>query len=171
VTRMAMEGKKMIFEKLTPIAESSDKSLPLVVASPEQQQPSVEELPVAQHPCEQLITQPPSVQKLPTQQGVALLSTSAGDDDYVLPIQEEVDFTLPSDDPDEDDISTSCAALQLCCDPNSNKDIKIVVCSSMSSNVQPRPKYFSKPKSFSSAGDDFFPFHFCPHQRLNLLSD
>jgi hypothetical protein len=49
---MAMESKKMIFEKLTPVAESSDKSLPPDVASLAQQQPSVEELPVAQHPCE-----------------------------------------------------------------------------------------------------------------------
>ena len=50
------------------------------------------------------------------------MSTSAGNDDYVLPIEEEVNVPLPSNDPDEDDIATLCNALQLCCDPNSNTD-------------------------------------------------
>ena len=121
-TRTAMEGEKIIFEKLAPVAESSDESLPSVVASPAVQQPPGQEFPVTQHPCIQLITQPPSVENTPTQQGVAVMSTSAGNDDYVLPIEEEVDVTLPSNDPDEDDIATLCNALQLCYDPNSNTD-------------------------------------------------
>ena len=48
---------------------------------------------------------------------------------------------------------------------------EIAVCSSMSSKVKPRPKYLSDPRSNSSTEDDFLPFHVCPHQRLNLLSD
>jgi hypothetical protein len=91
-----MEGEKIKFKKLTPVAESSEESLPLVVASPALQQPPGQELPVMQYPCIQLIMQPPSVEKSPTQQGVALLSTPASDDDYVLPIKEEVNTTLPS---------------------------------------------------------------------------
>ena len=61
-TNTAMEGEKIIFEKLTPVAESPDKSSPPVVASPALQQTPVVELPAMQQlPCVQLNTQPPSV--------------------------------------------------------------------------------------------------------------
>ena len=56
------------------------------------------------------------------QQGVALLSTSAGDDNYAMPIEEEGNVPLPSNDLDEDDMATLCTALQLCCGPNSESD-------------------------------------------------
>ncbi len=117
----AMEGEKIIFEKLTPVAESSGKSSPqVVVASPALQQTSVVELPAMQQlPCVQLNTQPPSVEKSPRQD----LSTPAGDDDYVQQrSEEEVDLHLPSDDLNEDEMAPLCAARQLCCDPNSDTD-------------------------------------------------
>jgi hypothetical protein len=63
-TNTAMVGEKIIFEKLTPVAESPDESLPPVVPSPALQQTSVVELPAMQQlPCVQLNTQPPSVEK------------------------------------------------------------------------------------------------------------
>jgi len=63
-TNTAMEGEKIIFEKLTPVAESPAESLPPVVASPALQQTSIVELPAMQQlPCVQLNTQPPSVEK------------------------------------------------------------------------------------------------------------
>jgi hypothetical protein len=72
-----MEGEKIVFKKLTPVAESPDESLPPVVASPALQHKSVVELPAVQQlPCVQLNTQPSSVKKLPTQH----LSTPTGDD-------------------------------------------------------------------------------------------
>ena len=76
-THTAMEGEKIIFGKLTPVAESSNESTPPppVVASPALQHPPIVELPMTQQlPCIQLNTQPPSVENSPTtQQGVALL--------------------------------------------------------------------------------------------------
>ena len=75
-THTAMEGEKIIFGKLTPVAESSNESTPPppVVASPALQHPPVVELPVTQQlPCIQLNTQLPSVKNSPMQQGVALL--------------------------------------------------------------------------------------------------
>ena len=61
-----------------------------------------------QFPCIQLNTQPPSVENSPTQQGVALLLSTSASDDLVE---------------DEDDMATtSCAAHQLCCNPNSDTD-------------------------------------------------
>ena len=101
-----------------PAAESPNKSLPLVVASPALQQPPATQ----QLPCIQLTIQPPSVEESPMQQGVALLSTSTGDDDYAPPIEEEVDIPVPSDNLDEDAMAPLCAACQLCCNPNSNTD-------------------------------------------------
>jgi len=110
-TPTAMEGEKIIFGKLTPVAESSNESMPPppVVASPALQHPPVVELPGTQQlPCIQLNTQPPSVENSPTQQGVALLVSTSASDDLVE---------------DEDDMATtSCAAHQLCCDPNSDTD-------------------------------------------------
>ena len=75
-THTAMEGEKIIFGKLTPVAESSNESTPPppVVASPALQHPPIVELPMTQQlPCIQLNTQPPSVENSPMQQGVALL--------------------------------------------------------------------------------------------------
>ena len=110
-THTAMEGEKIIFGKLTPVAESSNESMPPppVVASPALQHPPVVELPVTQQlPCIQLNTQPPSVKNSPTQQGVALLVSTSASDNLVE---------------DEDDMATTlCAARQLCCDPNSDTD-------------------------------------------------
>ena len=61
-----------------------------------------------QFPCIQLNTQPPSVENSPTQQGVALLLSTSASDNLVE---------------DEDDMATtSCAAHQLCCNPNSDTD-------------------------------------------------
>jgi hypothetical protein len=101
---------------LTPVAESPDESLPPVVASPALQQKSVVELPAVQQlPCVQLNTQPPSVKKLPTQH----LSTPTGEDNYVPHIDKEVDVPLPFNNLNEDAMASSCAACQLCCDPNS----------------------------------------------------
>jgi hypothetical protein len=72
-----MEGEKIIFEKLAPVAESPDESSPPVVASPALQQPPIVELLANQQlPCVQLTMQPPSVEKSPMQQDVDLLSTS-----------------------------------------------------------------------------------------------
>jgi hypothetical protein len=116
--RTAMEGEKIIFKKLTPVTESPNESLPLVVASPALQQPPATQ----QLPCIQLTIQPPSVEKSPMQQGVALLSTSTGNDDYAPPIEEEVGIPLPSNNLDEDTMAPLCAARQLCCNPNSNTD-------------------------------------------------
>ena len=83
----AMEGENIIFEKLTPVAESPGESSPPVVASPALQQTSIVELPVMQQlPCVQLNTQPPSVEKLPRQD---LSSTPAGVDDYAQQRSEE----------------------------------------------------------------------------------
>ena len=101
---------KIIFEKLTPVTESPNESLPLVVASPVLQKPPATQ----QLPCVQLTTQPLSVEKS--------LSTSTGDDDYAPPIEEEVDIPLPSDNLDEDAMAPLCAARQLCCNPCSNTD-------------------------------------------------
>ena len=104
---------------MTPVAESPDESLPPVVASPALQQTSVVELPAMQQlPCVQLNTQPPSVEKLPTQH----LSTPTGDDNYVPHIDEEVDVPLPFNDLNEDEMAPSCAACQLCCNLNSDSD-------------------------------------------------
>ena len=47
-TNTAMEGEKIIFEKLTPVAESPAESLPPVVASPALQKTSIVELPAMQ---------------------------------------------------------------------------------------------------------------------------
>jgi hypothetical protein len=104
---------------LTPVAESPAESSPPVVASPAIQQTPVVELPAMQQlPCVQLNIQPPSVEKSQKQH----LSTPAGDDDYAPYIDEEVDVPLPSDDLNEDEMAPSCAACQLCCDPNSDTD-------------------------------------------------
>ena len=46
---------------------------------------------------------------------------------------------------------------------------EIAVCSSMSLNVQPHPKYLSNPRSNSSTEEDFLPFHLCPHQRSEAV--
>ena len=48
------------------------------------------------------------------QQGVALLSTSTGDDDYAPPIEEEVNIPLPSDNLDEDAVAfVRCSSVVL----------------------------------------------------------
>ena len=59
VVRAAMEGEKLIFEKLTPVAELPDKSSPPVIASPAQHQPPIVESPAMQQlPCIQLTMLP-----------------------------------------------------------------------------------------------------------------
>ena len=82
-------GKRIIFDGLTTIAETPFESLPPVVASLALQQPTGVKLPallqftlpkIMQFPIEVLNTQPPTVDKLPTQVCDALPSTAAGND-------------------------------------------------------------------------------------------
>ena len=124
-TNTAMEGEKIIFETLTPVTELLHKSLPLVIASPALQQTSIVELPAMQpFPCVQLNTQPPTVKESTKQH----LNTPAGDEEYAPYINKEVDARLISNDPllsnnlIEDEMAPSCAACQLCRDPNSDTD-------------------------------------------------
>jgi hypothetical protein len=97
----------------------SHESLPPVIASPALQQTSVVELPAMQQlSCMQLNTQPPSVKKWQKLH----LSTPADNEDYAPHIDEEVDVPLPSDDLNENEMAPSCAARQLCCNPNHDTD-------------------------------------------------
>jgi len=120
-------GERIVFDELTTIAETPFKSSPLVVASPALQQPTGVELSallqfklpaIMQFPVGVLNTQPPTVDKLPTQVCDALLSTAAGNDVYKW--HEEEELVLSSDD--EEVVKSTCAASRLCRDPNNNTD-------------------------------------------------
>ena len=120
-------GERIIFDELTTVVETSFESLPPVVASPALQQPTRVELQallqfnlpaIMQFPIGVLNTQPPTINKLPTQLCDALLSTAAGGDVYER--HEEEDLVLSSDD--EELVKSTCAASQFCRDPNNDSD-------------------------------------------------
>jgi len=92
-----------------------------VVASPALQQSTGVELPaLLQFPVEVLNEQPPAtVDKTPTQECDALLSTVAsGNDIYERHKEEE----LVQSSNDEEVVKSTCAASQLCRDPNNDTD-------------------------------------------------
>jgi len=114
-------GKRIIFDELTTVAETPFKSSPPVVASPALQQPTGVELPaLLQFPVEVLNEQPPATaDKTPTQVCDALLSTAAAGND-VYERHEEEELVQSSDD--EEVVKSTCAASQLCRDPNNDTD-------------------------------------------------
>ncbi len=114
-------GERIIFDELTAVAKTPFESLPPVVASPALQQSTGVELPaLLQFPVEVLNEQPPAtVDKTPTQECDALLSTVAsGNDIYERHKEEE----LVQSSNDEEVVKSTCAASQLCRDPNNDTD-------------------------------------------------
>jgi len=92
---------------------------------PLQQHPIVEMPPLQQPTGVEFLTQQPHVDAFPTQQGMALLSSSADDENNdAPPNMVDVYVSLPSifNDKGLDDTALSCVAGILCCDPNSDTD-------------------------------------------------
>jgi hypothetical protein len=121
-------GERIIFDELTPVAETPFLSSPPVVASPALQQPTGVELPtllqfklpaLLQFPGGVLNTQPPTVDKLPMQLCDALLSTTKRGDD-VYDQHDEEELVLSSDN--EEVVKSTCAASHFCRDPNNDTD-------------------------------------------------
>ncbi len=156
-------GERIIFDELTPIAETPYESSPPVVASPALQQPTGVELPallqfklpaLLQFPGGVLNMQPPTVDKSPMQLCDALLSTAAGDDVYEQHNEEEL--VLSSDD--EEVVKSTCAASQFCRDPNNDthttgihKEV------GEPKKVRKKVSAFCVPKKVRSEGSPFSP--------------
>jgi hypothetical protein len=93
-----------------------------VVASLALQQPTGVELPaLLQFPVKVLNEQPPvTVDKMPMQECDALLSTTAASGNDIYERHEEEELVQSSDD--EEVVKSTCAASQLCRDPNNDTD-------------------------------------------------
>jgi hypothetical protein len=126
-----LPGERIIFDKLTPIAETTpfESSPPVVPSLPLQQEPTRVELPalpqfelsaLLQFPGGVLNTQPPTVDKSPTQQCDALMPTAAGGGVYDLHKHDEDEVVLSSDD--EEVVKSTCAASQFCLYQNNDTD-------------------------------------------------
>ena len=123
-----LPGERIIFDGMTPVAKTPFEASPPVVASLALQQPTGVKPPallqfklpaLQQFPGGVLNTQPPTVHRLSTQLCDALLvSTAAGGDVYEQHNEEE--RVLSSDD--EEVVKSTCAASQLCRDPNNDTD-------------------------------------------------
>jgi hypothetical protein len=122
-----LPGQRIIFDELTPVAETPLESSPPVVPLPAlQQEPTGVELPalpqfellaLLQYPGGVLNTQTPTVDKSPN----ALMPTAApGGGVYDLHVHDEDEVVLSSDD--EEVVKSTCAASQFCLDLYNDTD-------------------------------------------------
>jgi hypothetical protein len=174
---MKLPSQRIIFDELTPIAETTTpfESLPPVVASPPLQQPTGVELPalpqfelpaLLQFPGGVLNMQPPTVDESPTQLCDAFMPTAAGADVYDLHEHDEEEVLLSSDDEEVVD-KAACAASQLCRNPNNNTadyryclncnvEAHLICTEQMNFQTPALDKFVINPQDFSFGGKERF---------------